>query len=398
MSCKDSREMWMKQKDEPIRVAQIMGKLWAGGVEMVVFNYYRAIDKSKIQFDFYYDADSTVEPPQDLIDMGARFYKIPPYQKLPQYIRELKKHLKENQYLIVHSHLNTLSVFPLFVAWMCRVPVRVAHNHSVPSGKELKRDALKYFLRIFGRVFPTDYFACSEKAGRWMFGNRNYDAGKVVVIKNATDFERFRADEETIEKINKYFIIENVWEDYNPILSDPVKFNFNNEYFSENKSEFISIWLKLFVKYPKDYIEAFISNSYGYYYPEVRNSVVSRVTMDHNMGIKQTPLIDGKWVEQIDGLIDARGIPVFGFVFSIGAGVLLTVIALSYTIYKKKYKYLLVYLPTFILWLTLIASPAYCEYRYAYPIFLALPVYLGMNFIKEGNNEDGKNSSTNTLL
>lgn len=105
--------MWMKQKDEPIRVAQIMGKLWAGGVEMVVFNYYRAIDKSKIQFDFYYDADSTVEPPQNLIDMGARFYKIPPYQKLPQYIRELKKHLKENQYLIVHSHLNTLSVFPL---------------------------------------------------------------------------------------------------------------------------------------------------------------------------------------------------------------------------------------------------------------------------------------------
>ena len=196
MSCKDSREMWMKQKDEPIRVAQIMGKLWAGGVEMVVFNYYRAIDKSKIQFDFYYDADSTVEPPQDLIDMGARFYKIPPYQKLPQYIRELKKHLKENQYLIVHSHLNTLSVFPLFVAWMCRVPVRVAHNHSVPSGKELKRDALKYFLRIFGRVFPTDYFACSEKAGRWMFGNRNYDAGKVVVIKNATDFERFRVGEE----------------------------------------------------------------------------------------------------------------------------------------------------------------------------------------------------------
>ena len=108
-------------------------------------------------------------------------------------------------------------------------------------------------------------------------------------------------DEETIERINKYFIIENVWEDYNPILSDPVKFNFNNEYFSENKSEFISIWLKLFVKYPKDYIEAFISNSYGYYYPEVRNTVVSRVTMDHNMGIKQTPLIDGKWVEQIDG-------------------------------------------------------------------------------------------------
>lgn len=202
-SGKDSRKMQIKQKDEPIRVAQIMGKLWAGGVEMVVFNYYRAIDKSKIQFDFYYDADSTVEPPQDLIDMGARFYKLPPYQKLPQYIRELKKHLKENQYLIVHSHLNTLSVFPLFVAWMSRVPVRIAHNHSVPAGKEIGRDTLKMFLRLFAKVFPTDYFACSEKAGRWMFGNKAFDSGRVFVLKNATDFSRFRPTYEKTEALKK---------------------------------------------------------------------------------------------------------------------------------------------------------------------------------------------------
>mgnify|MGYP004579988039 CR=1 FL=1 len=193
----------MKQIDEPIRVAQIMGKLWAGGVEMVVFNYYRAIDKSKIQFDFYYDADSTVEPSQDLIDMGARFYKLPPYQKLPQYIRELEKHLRENHYLIVHSHLNTISVFPLFAAWMCRVPVRIAHNHSVPSGKELKRDILKYFLRIFARVYSTDYFACSEKAGRWIFGDSNYDAGRVVIVRNATDFKRFKPDKIKTEKLKR---------------------------------------------------------------------------------------------------------------------------------------------------------------------------------------------------
>ena len=46
----------------PIRVAQIIGKMWAGGVEAVVFNYYRAIDKKQVQFDFYYDEDSTVQP------------------------------------------------------------------------------------------------------------------------------------------------------------------------------------------------------------------------------------------------------------------------------------------------------------------------------------------------
>lgn len=192
MQGKESRKMQAERN--PIRVAQIMGKFMAGGVEMVIFNYYRVIDKSKVQFDFYYDADSTAEPPQDLIDMGARFYKLPPYQKLPCYIRQLRKYLKENKYQIVHSNLNTLSVFPLFAAWTCHVPIRIAHNHSVPSGKEPKRDALKYFLRLFAKVFSTDYFACSEKAARWMFGNKCCDANKVMVVKNAIDFDRFRPD------------------------------------------------------------------------------------------------------------------------------------------------------------------------------------------------------------
>ena len=196
----------MIDKNKPIRVAHIMGKLWAGGVEMVVFNYYRAIDKKKIQFDFYYDADSTVLPPKELIDMGARFYEIPPYQNLPLYLKTLKKYFEDHNYQIVHSHINTLSVFPLFVAWQCHIPVRIAHNHSVPSGKEIKRDALKYFLRCFAKIFPTDYFACSEKAGKWMWGNKTFEQGGVVVLKNATDFKRFSSSEERIlelrEKLN----------------------------------------------------------------------------------------------------------------------------------------------------------------------------------------------------
>lgn len=196
------------KRNEPIRVAQIMGKLWAGGVEMVVFNYYRAIDKSKVQFDFYYDADSTVEPPQDLIDMGARFIKVPPYQKLPQYLKTLKRYFKENNYKIVHSHINTLSVFPLFSAWTCHIPVRIAHNHSVPGGNEFKRNALKYFLRLFAKVFATDYFACSEKAGRWMFGDTTFEKGKVVVMKNAIDFDRFRPDQDFVESRKKDLEIE----------------------------------------------------------------------------------------------------------------------------------------------------------------------------------------------
>ena len=52
----------MKKKEEPIRIAQIVGKWLGGGVEAVVMNYYRHIDHSKVQFDFICDDDSTNIP------------------------------------------------------------------------------------------------------------------------------------------------------------------------------------------------------------------------------------------------------------------------------------------------------------------------------------------------
>lgn len=175
-----------------LKVAQIVGKLYGGGVEKVVFNYCRAIDKNKVQFDIFYDADSTVEPPKDLINSGINFYKIPPYQKLWKYIPRLYSLLKKNDYDIVHSNINTLSVFPLFVAEMAGVKIRIAHNHSVPSKNEGIRTIMKYSLRPFSKTFANVYFACSEKAGRWLFGNKEYARGNVTFIPNAIYFNRLR--------------------------------------------------------------------------------------------------------------------------------------------------------------------------------------------------------------
>lgn len=194
----------MKNSSEPIRVAQIIGKMWAGGVETVIFNYYRNIDRNRIQFDFFYEEDSTVEPPKELIEMGARFYKLPPYQNIRHYIPELRNILRKNKYKIIHSHLNTISVFPLFAAYCENIPIRIAHNHSVPGGNEWKRNTLKYILRCFAKVFPTDYFACSEKAGRWLFGDKLYDSGRVHVIRNAIDFEKFKNNSNKSQLIERY--------------------------------------------------------------------------------------------------------------------------------------------------------------------------------------------------
>lgn len=181
--------------DEPVRVAQIMGKWVGGGVEAVVMNYYRNIDRNKIQFDFICDDDSTCIPKEEIENLGGKVILIPPYQKVLKYHKELKKVLKEGQYKIVHSHINALSVFSLWAAKSAKVPVRIAHSHSTSNKKEWKKTLLKNMLRPFSKLFATDYFCCSELAGRWLFGNKTYDQGKVYLLNNAIDVDKFKYNE-----------------------------------------------------------------------------------------------------------------------------------------------------------------------------------------------------------
>ena len=183
------------EKNEPIRVAQIMGKWVGGGVEAVVMNYYRHIDRDKIQFDFICDDDSTRIPTEEIEKLGGKVILIPPYQKVFKYHKTLKKVLQEGQYKIVHSHINALSVFSLWAAKSAGVPVRIAHSHSTSNKKEWKKTLLKNILRPFSKVFATDYFCCSELAGRWLFGNKTYDQGKVCLLNNAIDVDKFKYDE-----------------------------------------------------------------------------------------------------------------------------------------------------------------------------------------------------------
>ncbi|MEG1524102.1 MAG: glycosyltransferase family 1 protein [Clostridia bacterium] len=172
---------------EPIHVAQVTGIMNSGGVEAVVMNYYRAIDRTKVQFDFFVDETCSFPQRKEIEKLGGRYYLVPSYSHPIAYIRVLKERFRENRYQIVHSHINTMNVFPLFAAWLAGIPVRICHNHSTGNWGEGKKTLLKYLLRPFANIFATDCFACSELAGRWMFGNRRFDAGQVRIVPNAID-------------------------------------------------------------------------------------------------------------------------------------------------------------------------------------------------------------------
>lgn len=193
----------------PIRIAQMMTKMNYGGVEKVIMNYYENIDRSIFQFDFFVFEGSIIPQRKRIEELGGRIYVVPKCSNLLKYEKVIKKIFRENKYTIVHSNMNTLSVFSLYAAKNAGIPIRIVHNHSVSKGDSFIRKIIKDVLRFFSKRYATDYFACSEIAGRWMYGEVFFDLGKVNIVKNAIDFKKFFIPLSVVESLkNKYKLKE----------------------------------------------------------------------------------------------------------------------------------------------------------------------------------------------
>jgi glycosyltransferase EpsF len=168
-------------------------------------NYYTHMDRTKYQFDFFVENTSRIINKDKIRKMGGRVIIIPHYANVFKYMKVLRKYFEKGKYDIVHSNMNSLSVFTLKAAKKAGVPIRIAHSHSTSNKRERKRDFIKNLLRPFSRKYATHYFACSEYAGRWLFGNKTFDEGKVTVINNAVDLDRFKFSPKWREEIRAQY-------------------------------------------------------------------------------------------------------------------------------------------------------------------------------------------------
>lgn len=201
----------MTMRDEPIRVAQIIGKLASGGVEAVVNNYWCGMDHEAFRFDYYIDEDSVCEPSREMLDSGAVYRTIPSSRHPAARVKALTALLKQYPPQIVHSHMNSLNVFSLYAARRAGIPVRISHSHSTSDRREVLRTAVKGVLRRTGGWFATDRMACGDRAARWLFGDRAVDAGEVFILPNAIDVEKYRFSPEARGRVRQELGLEDAF-------------------------------------------------------------------------------------------------------------------------------------------------------------------------------------------
>lgn len=188
------------------RIAVIIGKMHSGGKKNLVMEYYRHIDRSKVQFDFICDEDSNAIPIEEIESLGGRVYVIPPYQRIFANIRAIKKICKENKYRIAHGYNGTMNVFGLYAAYRGGVMLRINESISMAHSSD-KKTILKNILKPFSRCFSTHYMANGDACGKWQFG-KLYDEGKVAIFKTIINTDENKFDKEMRDKCRKKFGLE----------------------------------------------------------------------------------------------------------------------------------------------------------------------------------------------
>lgn len=191
------------------------------------------------------------------------------------------------------------------------------------------------------------------------------------------------------------FIDGNQIHEYNPYISDYIKIIFDEDYFKEHPGRFFKLWVKLGIKYPGIYLDSFLNNCLGIYYPDLifLNKYISytghryietsiKESQAVPLGLKRTSL----W-PQGEKLYDKIAIqnvfckiPVLSMLFSIAFFSTWSLLfGFTTVIYYKKYKFIMPLILLFILMLTVVVSPVILL-RYVYPVFISIPVFFCLLF------------------
>lgn len=185
----------MENTKEPVKVLYFVDRMLRGGIQTFVLENWRHMDHTKVQIDFLLlDDGNTYELEDTLRGLDSRIYKLKGiWVKKPKdfvsYQRAVDAFFKvHHDYRVVHLHSSSKNYMVLKCAKKYGIPVRIAHSHSIGFQTTSKVQILiGNLFKPLLKYYATDYFACSEDAGRWLFGRK-----KITVIKNAVDIDKYR--------------------------------------------------------------------------------------------------------------------------------------------------------------------------------------------------------------
>ena len=211
--------------DRVVRVLHVLGGLDAGGAENFVMNVYQKIDREKIQFDFVKHTNKKQFFDEEIQKLGGKIYSCPKYNFINHiaYCRWWKQFfLAHPEYLIIHGHVRSTASIYMKISKKNR-RIAIAHSHNTSNGSGFSA-IIKKILQKQIKWYADYLFACSERAGIWLYGKEAVKRNNYKMIPNAIDCERFSYNPIKRDEIRKKYQLDNLFLYDTPGLGDdPLK-------------------------------------------------------------------------------------------------------------------------------------------------------------------------------
>ena len=181
-----------------------------GGAETMIMNYYRSIDRTKVQFDFVENSFEPAVFDEEIQSLGGRIFRCPHYNGKNHitYVRWWKQFFREHcgEFAAVHGHLGSTAAIYLSAAKKAGV-YTIAHSHNT---HQISLSGMVYQMYSYPTRYVADYFfGCSQDAGISRYGKRICDSSeKFSVLNNAIDTDHFAYREEIRAKIRRKLGLE----------------------------------------------------------------------------------------------------------------------------------------------------------------------------------------------
>jgi glycosyltransferase involved in cell wall biosynthesis len=189
-----------------LRILHVVVNMNRGGAETLLMNLYRNIDRSLIQFDFLTCHEGEFD--YEINKMGGKIHRIPYISDVGhfKYVQLLKTFFENNQqYRIVHSHLDKMSGIVLKSAKKAKIPIRISHSHNTRSEGSIPAKFYKWFAGRSITSVSTNFVACSKAAANWLFKDKS---STTMLLKNGINPHQFEFSNEKREKIRNELKID----------------------------------------------------------------------------------------------------------------------------------------------------------------------------------------------
>ncbi|PWF99661.1 glycosyltransferase [Levilactobacillus bambusae] len=187
-----------------LKVLYFVDTLAAGGIQTLMQQTIAQFDPAEIEVTILTLDQTTDRDMADKFGPDVAIHRLPNPMKTPldllRLSQQARRYFKQSaDYDVLHAHASSKCVGVLRAAKRAGIPVRIIHAHNTAffTDSQIKQwlgTAMKPALQ---RVVTTR-FACSNQAGRWLFGTHDF-----TVIPNAIHLDRLEYAAATRKRVRQ---------------------------------------------------------------------------------------------------------------------------------------------------------------------------------------------------